>query len=466
MHRFRVYSIYFILILLCWQFTFLKAQEKLVLTLDNSVEMALAHNPEIKVAEKELEKAQADVGQAYAAILPQLDASANFQRAWAIQESTIPNFLKPMLGPLGEYIQGFDQMPDYVTISFGRKYTLNYGAAISQPLFLGGAALSGIKMSKSSVRAAGHNLESKKQNLIYNCVDGFYSCLLAQKVIAVQEEALDQAQANLDAVVKKYNVGAASGFDKMRAEVEVANLKPNLINARNNYQSALTRLRAIIGLDRESDMEISGEFVYVEDEFGNLELSELQDMALNNRPEMLNLTEQKQITRQGINIARSEFLPKLFFTTDYSYLAMRDDMSFSQRDFSRGFTSGLSLQISLFNGFKSIKQYQKAKLDYYIVQDTEQQISDIIYAEVEVAHNNFKEAKEKYISAEETVALAQESLRLANLMYEEGANTQLDVLISRLSLTEAQMNYYSSLYEYQVARYQLRKATGQTKGIL
>jgi len=206
MCRFKAYSIYFILVIVCLQFTLAEAQETLVLTLENSVEMALAHNPQIKVAEKELEKAKADVGQAYAAILPQLDASANFQRAWAIQESTIPNFLKPMLGPLGNYIEGFDQMPDYVTIAFGRKNTLNYGATINQPLFLGGAAISGIKMSKAGVRAAEHNLESKRQGLIYLAVDGFYSCLLAQKLIAVQEEAMDQAKANLDVVLKKYNV--------------------------------------------------------------------------------------------------------------------------------------------------------------------------------------------------------------------------------------------------------------------
>jgi outer membrane protein len=107
-----------------------------------------------------------------------------------------------------------------------------------------------------------------------------------------------------------------------------------------------------------------------------------------------------------------------------------------------------------------------AQLDYHIMQDTERQLIDIINAEVEVAQNNFNEARQKYLSAEETVALAQESLRLANLMYEEGANTQLDVLVSRLAVTQAQMNYYSSLYQYQIARYQLRKVTGQTKGIL
>ena len=441
-------------------------EENLVVTLEKSVDMAMAHNPTIKVAEKELEKAEADVTQAYSNILPQLDARVNFQHAWAIQESTIPNFIKPMLGPLGDYIEGIDQMPDYVRIAFGRENTLTYGLMITQPLFLGGAGLAGIKLSKAGVRAAEHNLESKRQQLIFLAVDGFYSCLLAQKLITVQEEAMAQAQANLDVVLKKFDVGAASGYDKMRAEVEVANLKPALINARNNYQLALTRLRAVIGLDRDSALEISGEFVYEEDEFGQLLLTELQDIALKNRQEMLTINEQKQITQQNINIARSDFMPKIYFNTDYSYLAMKDDLKFSQSDFSKGFTSGITLQLSLFNGFKTVKQYQKAQLDYYIVKDTERQTMDIIYAEVEVALNNFNEARQKYISAEETVALAQESLRLANLMYEEGANTQLDVLVSRLAVTQAQMNYYTSLYQYQIARYQLRKVTGQTKGIL
>ena len=142
------------------------------------------------------------------------------------------------------------------------------------------------------------------------------------------------------------------------------------------------------------------------------------------------------------------------------------EMKFNQKDFSKGFTSAVSLQIPLFHGFRSVKQYQKAKLDYHIIQDVEKQVSDGLFAETEVAYHKFHEARQKYFSAKETVALAQEALRMANLMYDEGANTQLDVLNSRLSLTQAQMNYYRSLYDHQVARYKLRKVTGQTRGIL
>ena len=159
-------------------------------------------------------------------------------------------------------------------------------------------------------------------------------------------------------------------------------------------------------------------------------------------------------------------MPKLFFTTDYSFLAMTNDYDLNQDDFSKGFTSAVSLQIPLFNAFKNHKQYQKARLDYKIALDSEKQIQDGIAAEVELAYNQFQVAKEKYHAATESSGLADEALRLANLMYEEGVSTQLDVMSSQLALTQARLNYASALYEYQMARYGLRRVSGTLTGVL
>lgn len=437
------------------------ADGKLVLDLETSLDLAMKNNPDLKIAEKEMKKSKAAVWEAYANIMPQLDASASFQHSWDIQKSTIPNFIKTMMGPSAP-----PGMPDYVEIAFGLENTFNYGATFSQPLFLGWAGIAGINTSKAAERAAEHNVQMKRQNLIYQTANAFYTCLLAKELVTVQEEALEQAKMNLDVVQKKYNVGMASGFDKMRAEVEVANMRPDLISARNNYESAITQLRTVMGVSKDMDIEVTGAFKYSEDTFANQSLEDLQQTALKNRPEYLALEEQKQMSKQGITIARSEFLPKLFFQTEYSYMAMRDDYHFAQDDFNKGFTSALSLQIPLFSGFSSVKNYQKAKLDYKITLDTEKQFRDGIAAEVEIAHNKFNEAKEKFFSAKETVALAEEALRLANLMYEEGANTQLDVINSQMALTRAKMNYVRSLYDYQIARYQLRKASGCLREII
>lgn len=449
-----------LLLSLCY-FETAQTDDLKTLTLESSIDFALEHNPEYRIAAKELKKAESDVRIAYSTILPKLNASANFQHAWEIQESTIPNFIKEMLGP-----QAPPDMPDFVKISFGLENTVNYGANFSQPLFLGGAGIAGIQAANAAKRVKLQNLESSRQQIIYETANAFYGCLLAEELVKVREEAMHQAEANLEVVSKRYDVGTASGFDKMRAEVDVANLQPELISAKNDLQSAITGLRTILGMQPDQNIEVSGTLYFVEDSLETLSLESLQDIAMKNRPEFHALQEQEYITRKGITIARSEFMPKIVFSTDYSFMGMRNDLKFVQDDFSKGFTSAVSLQIPLFQGFRNQQNYQKAKLDHKIILDTKRQALDGIAAEVEVAYNTFHEAMEKYLSAKETVKLAEEALRLANLMYEEGTNTQLDVLNSSLALNQARLNYASSLYEYQVARYRLRKVTGTLEGII
>jgi len=437
------------------------AQEKMALTLEQSVSIALQKNPEIQTAEKEAAKAKAGIWEAVSNILPAMDVNANYQHAWEIQETTIPNFLKPALGPLAP-----PGMPDYIKIAFGLQNTFTYGAILNQPLFLGGAGLGGIRIARAAGRAAEHSLESKKQFLIYQAAQAFYSCLLAKELVRVQHLALEQSRANLDIVKKRYDAGTASGFDKMRAEVEVANLKPEVITTENNYRLAVTNLRTVLGLARTIEIEPQGEMSYVEDDSGDRSLEEIQKTALLQRPEVLAVREQKSMASTGITLAASNFLPKLFFQTSYSYMAMRNDHRFQQGDFSKGFTSALSLQIPLFHGFRSAKQYQKARLDYKIALDGEKQVQDGVSAEAEMAYHKFGEARQKYGSARESIALAEEALRLASLMYEEGVSTQLDVLSSQLALNRSRLNFAQSLFEYQMARYQLKKATGNLKGVL
>lgn len=461
--RFR--WIYAILILLMMQSS-IQAQETVTLTLDECIEYAFENNPSYKMAQKEAGKARAAVWEAYSNVLPQVNLSANFQHAWELQTNKVPNFLKPMLAPLGPLIPGLDQMPDFVEFAFGLENTLNYGAYLTQPLFLGGAGLAGIQIAYSGTNAAQLNLEEERQSLIYQTAIAFNSCVLTKELIKVQEEAFAQAQANFDIVRKKYDVGSASGFDKMRAEVELANLMPDLINARNSYRLALTQLKMLIGIEKEASIDVQGALTYVEDDFGKLSLEDVERLAFQNRPLIKMIDHQKNISRKAVSIARSNFLPKLFFATDYSFLDMRNNYKFNTNESSKGFTSALSLQIPLFQGFKSSAQFQKAKLDYHIVLDTEKQVYDAVNAEVEVAFNSFQEARQKFESSVKTVELANEALRLANLLYDEGANTQLDVLNSQLALTRSKLSYINSVFEYQNARYQLRKVAGELNGNL
>jgi outer membrane protein TolC len=168
----------------------------------------------------------------------------------------------------------------------------------------------------------------------------------------------------------------------------------------------------------------------------------------------------------SLDLARSEFLPKLVFITDYSYMAMKNDMRFSGDDFSKGFSSSLTLQFPVFSGLKSRADYEQASLEINIARHHEKQIRDAVAAEVEFAHNKLRETDEKVLATLRAVELSTEAYRLARVMYDEGANTQLDVLTARVNLTQAQVNLANVLFEYHVARYLVRKATGTLEGVL
>jgi len=436
------------------------ADEIRSLTLEESIHMALENNPDISIAEKEVAKSRAELGEAYATILPSVDANAMVQHAWDIQTSTIPNFLKPMLEPLAPSIPEFADMPDFVEMAFGMENMVTVGLSLTQPLYLGGAGIAGIRLASAAQDASKRNMDFTKQNLIYRTARSFYGCLLAKELMRVQEGALEEAMANLKVVEMRYDVGSASGFDQMRAEVEVANLKPEVIASRNHYQSALTDMKTILGIDTNEEISILGKLEYRRDDLKEENLAVLQRYAFERRPDLQALQANKSMAEQSIALAKSGFLPKVFFSTDYSHQASRNDWDFAADDFSEGFTSAVSVQLPIFDGLGNVRKYQKARLDYRIVEDRERQLLDIIAAEVELAQNGLLEAEEKYQAARESIELAREALRLANLRYEEGASTQLDVLGSQLSLRRAELNNVSALYAYQMARYELRLVIG------
>lgn len=440
--------------------------EPVTLTLEQAVQMALERNPQVAISRRELEKAEAGVWEAVGALLPSVGASAAAQHAWDLQSTTIPNFIKPMLEPLAPYIPGLEEMPDYVEMTFGMENVVRYGLTVRQPLFLGGAGIAGVRLATAVRHAMREQEESVRQRLISQTARAFYSCLLAREVVRVEEQAVAHAEANLATVKARYEAGSASGFDLMRAEVEVANLRPHLIASRNGYRASLANLKAVLGLPHDREVEPLGSLDYQPDDLAQQPLGALVEAALVRRPEMRMLTAQKRAASSAVAIARSAFLPKLFFSTEYSYQGMRNDWDFRRGDFSKGFTSAVSAQLSLFEGFRNLQGYHKARVDLRIVEQRQREMESAIAAEVEVARNSFVQAQEKLDSARETIGLAREALRLADLRYQEGVSTQLDVLGAQLALRQAELNYVSALFEYQMARYELRRVTGTLQGAL
>jgi outer membrane protein TolC len=418
--------------------------QALELDLKIAQQIALENNYQYKIAEEAVTKARAQVTEARGGMLPSLSAFSQYQRAWEL--ATVV-FDDPNLGKL--------------SFKMGTDHTLVYGLDLQQPLFLGGAVWNGYKMAKHGYSIAEASLVSAKQDVLLQSTAAYYGLLFSKSVVRVMEQAYGTSQENLDQVNMIRSVGQASDFDVLRAEVQVANLIPVLTSAKNGAKVAESHLLMVLGIDNNSNIITLDSLKFIPHEFNNITIEELYDRAMLNRSDIKIMDEQKNIMKRQVSLARTGLLPSVVFGTNLQYQGMKNDFDFTNDDFYRSFNSSLSLSVPLFTGFKTTGKIQQAKASS---RETDYQLDALYNAvrlEVETAYLAINEKEQAVTTQSKIIDQAAEALRLARLRYAEGLSTQLDVMNAESALNQARMNYEQSLFDYNIAIAQLKKALNE-----
>jgi outer membrane protein TolC len=434
--------------------------ETINLDLNTARELALNNNPSLKLAQEGVAKSRAKVGEARSAFMPSLSAFGQYQHAWELQKTVMPNFIKAMM--VGMVPQTtLDLMPDYMAVSFGMENTVAAGISLSQPIYTGGMIWNAYQMSKIGANISTSQLKVTEQKILCDVASAYYGVLFANSAAEVAEEGLHSAQQNLEQVQKFFEVGKASRFDVLRAEVQVANFTPMVISANNAKRLAESNLRVMLGVNDDVNFNYVEKLQYVETDLIDLTLDDLLTTAIKERPEVKMLSDQKKIAQKQVTLNQAAYLPTVAFGTSYQYTGQRNDIKFVSDDFYKSFNSSISLSIPIFNGFSTRTKVQQAKIAVKEIDYQAENALNGIKLEVKSAYYKLKEANENVQTQSKTIEQAKEALRLSELMYSEGSSTQLDVLNANVALNQAQMNYQKSLYEYNVALATLKKAVNQ-----
>ena len=418
------------------------SQEKLTLTLEKSISLALSQNPYYLASREGVDAAQAKVRYAAAQFFPSLDASGlqNLDKKVFVLDF-------PSLIPGGRS----QRIPFDFTKTY--QFSLNF----TLPLFTGGRLTSGYKQAKYNLLSSEEGVRLTSQETVFNVKRGFYTYLLATELVKVSEEALSLAEKLLQNVKNMYEVGMASRLDLLRAEVRVSNLKPPVIQARNNVSIAELSLKTILGLDPAQPVEIAGQLAYQPVE---MDLQESWNKALANRPELSQIDYQKKMAGEMEKIARAGSLPTLAVAGNYNYWS--NLFNFRRNNWESYYSFNLVLSIPIFSGLSTPAQVAEAKAQLRQVEFAEKGLVNQVKFEVESAILIMNQAKESLLSQEKNVEEATESVRVAELSYTEGLATITDVGAAQVALSEARINYLRALYEYETAQAQLEKAMGIT----
>lgn len=416
----------------------ISSAEKIELTISDSVRIALEKNPNILAMQKRIESAKNQEQGALSNFLPKLDLSAMKTVEEKLFTIEIPSFI-PGQPPT---VAKFDFTKDY-------QYTLR----MTQTIFTGGKLISSYNQAKLNLNMTEEMDTQVRQDLIFEVKKAYYGVLLSKEILKVSQDALSLAEKNLDRTKKLLEAGVASRLDLLRAEVQVANLKPQVIRAKNAVELAESGLKTLLGLKPDDEVVLKENLSYI---YVKIEPEKLLSIALEKRPELNQLRIQRKMAGEILKLAWASYIPNIVLAGEFNWRA--DRFSFSKGALENYYTVNLVLTLPLFDGFSREAKISQSKAELeridYILKGVEQSIS----LDVKSAILSFKEAEESYESQKTNVGQAEEAVRVAELNYEEGLATYLDVLSAHMALTEAKMNLAHALYNYNVALAKIERA--------
>lgn len=415
-------------------------QERLTLTLEDSIRLALSQNPYHLAAEERVEAAKSKIREAAANFFPSLNAQGLNTLDEKVFELELPSFIP-------------GEPPQKVAMDFTRDY--QFSLSVSLPLFTGGRLLSGFKQAKYNFQSTEEGARQSRHLTVFNTKRAFYGYLLAQKFVKVAEEAVEVAEKHLKNVKSLYEVGMASKFDLLRSEVQLANLKPQLIRSRNNLRIAELSLKTLLGLDLDKPIGVEGALKYEPIE---PDLETVLTTAMQNRPEINQMKYQKQIANEMLKISRAEYFPTIALSGAYNFWA--DKLNFQKDTWQSYYSVNLVFSIPIFNGFATSAKVAQSKAMIREIELSQKGLRDTVRFEVRQAILKLEEAKESLLSQEKNVEQAQESLRIAELNFTEGLITTLDVSSVQVALSQAKTNYSQALYDYAISKAGLDNAMG------
>jgi outer membrane protein len=351
----------------------------------------------------------------------------------------------------------------------GTPSTQNWQVALTvrQTLFAGGGVKAALDAQRFVRQASLYELEAVVRDALLSVRVSFYTVLLAREQIKVQEQNVKLLEEQLQTARNRFEAGASSNFEVLRAEVALANAQPGLIRARNSYRIAIDQLRQSMGYIAppssapQRTPEFVGQLSYTPG--SNFDLGPSLRLALDNRPELKRLDALIGAREAAIKNAKADYLPNLAVVGGYEW--RKSGQSERVRESLDGWSVGLQSNWAVFDGRATTGRVAQAKSRFQQAKLTSAQARLAIEVEVRQAVSRCQEAAELADAAQKVVAQAEEALRLADARYAAGTATQLDVLTARVALTESRTNQLQANYSYLVAQAELRRATGQAEQV-
>jgi outer membrane protein TolC len=417
------------------------AQKPEPLTLDQAIEFALKHNPEVSATQWQSAASVAGRDAAKAQRLP----TVKLLGAYDYQSEASRLYPATYNGEQGLFGQG---------IAGGEL-------VLSIPLYTGGRISSEIAAAELLRQASEGELSRTREVVVFNVTSLFYSILAQQEVIESVESAVRAIKEHRRSVEDLVTAQKAARVDVLRAEVRQAALEETRTRELNTLSVQRWALAALIGQESNTTPEIDGS-LELESPPECQESSLCLQKAMAYRPDYASAQQQSGALGKTIRSARSGYLPTVSLQAGYGVRWM-DDVQEQPAGTDRSQDVGhigLVAVWPLFSGGSTGANVRQQTALYQASQDRVRQMKLQIRTEVESALTGIASARERVTTSSKSVEQARESFRIIREKYELGKGAMVDVLDAQAALVFAETSLARARADLAISDAQKKLATG------
>ena len=396
------------------------------LNLQKAIEIALAENPTIKIADKDIRLKEIADKEAWQSLLPTVSSQLALQHSIKVAAIKTPN---------GEFKMG----KDGTTTATG-------GITLSLPIYAP-AVYQNMKLTRDDILLAQEKARSSRLSLINQVTKAYYAALLAKDSRDVIQRSYDVSKENFDVVDKKFQVGKVSEYDKISAEVQMRSMNSSVTSAQTGLELAILQLKVLMGINTDFDIVINDSLKAYENSV-TLANTESNTNEIENNSSLRQIDMNMGLLKRTDKILRTNFLPTIGMQISGMYQSYsNDDWNVFGYKYSPSSTLSISVNIPIFTASNWTK-LKSSKIKMEQLSDTRVNTVRQLNMAAQSYRKNMLTSISKLESDRQAVMQADKAVSISAKRYDVGKGTILELNQSETALTQAELTYHQSIFDF------------------
>ncbi|MBN2407795.1 MAG: TolC family protein [Elusimicrobia bacterium] len=412
-------------------------KEKLQLSLDKAVYLALENSEELKIEEEKRSKTHNTYWEIKSSVFPQVSGMASLDN---YIESPVLNFDMGM-GP--------------VSIPLKQEWDTRYGLTVSQVLCTFGKLGNGIRIAERAISVSDLSVNAARNELVFVAKQMYYTMLFTSENLRISQESYDNAQNNMRVLREKYKGGRVSRMENVKMEADIAMRYTAVQQARSAYDEVEVSFRDLLGIAEGSEIAFTDFFPQ---EFQEYDTEDLRNRMLEAEPVTGIMRANMELSRLAVKHARSDFFPVVAGYLSYSYAGNSEEI---YDNMEKEVIAGVRLDVPVWDSFKRYSSLRKSINDRHIAELEYGKRIRQVDVELESILAKYERLIDTYNASLKAEKLAEESYAIAFAGFRSGVAGQSALNDAEIQLTSAKKARIGVLYEISITNARIEKLSGK-----